>query len=77
MKKIISTTLSLLVTVVVFVQTTEAMQQATKGKTSATPSQIAVSDPGVPNKVAKTAAPASEKDSKTKKNENSTPNKKP
>ena len=58
MTKIISSTLLLIISAALFAQTSSAPQpqtKDTKGKTSATPNQIAVSDPGVPNK---TAAPA-------------------
>ena len=65
MKKIMLTATAFIVTVSLFAQTSSPPQPAskdTKGKTSAAPNQIAVSDPGTPSK--KTAAPASSAPSK-------------
>lgn len=52
---------------VLFAQTSSAPQpqiKDTKGKTGTAPNQIAVSDPGVPNKNSKTTAPAPSPDAK-------------
>ena len=45
-----------MISAALFAQTSGITQQETKGKTTSTPSQIAVSDPGAPSK--RTAAPA-------------------
>jgi len=58
-KKIISSASLLFISAALFAQTTGTTPQETKSKVSkSSPNQIAVSDPGVPNKAARTAAPA-------------------
>lgn len=67
MKKIMLTATAFIVTVSLFAQTSSPPQPAskdTKGKTSAAPNQIAVSDPGTPSKRTAAPAPASSAPSK-------------
>lgn len=55
MKGIITSVFLLLISTALFAQTSGTTQQESKGKSGASPSQIAVSDPGAPSK--RNAAP--------------------